>query len=136
MSDLILHPIGTVIREGERTFLRVEEAFRPGLRGLEGYSHLLILWWFGRQPPAAQRLQRPSADGRMLGVFATRSPHRPNPIGCTVARLLAVDEASGLCEIDSIEAFDGTPLLDLKGYSPAIDSVPDAVTPGSRACPR
>ena len=117
MSDLILHPIGTVIREGERTFLRVEEAFRPGLRGLEGYSHLLILWWFDRQPPAAQRLQRPSADGRMLGVFATRSPHRPNPIGCTVA-------------------LDGTPLLDLKGYSPAIDSVPDAVTPGSRACPR
>ena len=53
-----------------------------------------------------------------------------------MARLLAVDEASGLCEIDSIEAFDGTPLLDLKGYSPAIDSVPDAVTPGSRACPK
>ena len=64
-----------------------------------------------------------------IGLFATRTPHRPNPIALSVVRILGLDLEAGRVEIDGIEAFDSTALLDLKGYSPKIDSVPDAVAP-------
>jgi tRNA-Thr(GGU) m(6)t(6)A37 methyltransferase TsaA len=112
---------------GETARLEVAAPFRPGLEGLDKFSHVIVLAWLdaARRDPIV--IHPPHADAPR-GVFALRSPVRPNPIGLTVARLISVDPASGLVEIDAIDFLDGTPLVDIKPYRPGIDSMPEAVT--------
>jgi len=111
---------------GGAASLEIDPPFRPGLAGLEAYSHVVVLAWLheARRDPIV--IQPPHADSPR-GVFALRSPVRPNPIGLTVARILRVDAASGIIELDAIDFLDGTPLVDVKPYRPGIDAVPDAV---------
>lgn len=106
--------------------LEIDAPYRPGLAGLERFSHVVVLAWLhnARRDPIV--IHPPHADAPR-GVFALRSPVRPNPIGLTVARLVSVDPASGSIEIESIDFLDGTPLIDVKPYRPGIDAVPDAV---------
>lgn len=113
-------------QRGGRAWLEIHEPFRPGLLGLERFSHVIVLAWLheARRDPI---VIRPPHAEVPRGVFALRSPVRPNPIGLTVARVLSVDAASGLVELDAIDFLDGTPLVDLKPYRPGIDAVPDAV---------
>lgn len=112
-----------------RARLTLDPAFRDGLRGLERASHILAVGWF--TPPARDRLiQTPQHLDRPIGVFAIRSPHRPNPIGISVARVLGVDASGGVIELDALDWFDGTPLLDIKPYFASVDSVPDATIDG------
>lgn len=133
MDTLTVHPIGRVRREEERTWLVLDEPWRPGLIRLEEYSHLAVLWWFdqqkGRHADGRAMLRMEREGVGTVGIFATRSPHRPNPIALSMVKILGVDAAGGRVEIDGIEAYDNTALVDLKGYSPALDSIPDAVTP-------
>lgn len=132
MDEITTRPIGRVERSGDSIWLQVDEVWRPALLGLDGYSHLIVIWCFDQQSrrfsqgPKELQLERESGP---IGLFATRTPHRPNPIALSVVRILGLDLEAGRVEIDGIEAFDGTALLDLKGYSPKIDSVPDAVAP-------
>jgi tRNA-Thr(GGU) m(6)t(6)A37 methyltransferase TsaA len=91
---------------------------REGLRDIEGFSHLYVIWLFHRAS-GYDLLSRPPTDDREHGVFATRSPRRPNPIGLTVVRLLGRTEAS--LRVRGVDMLDGSPVLDLKPY---LSSVP------------
>jgi tRNA (Thr-GGU) A37 N-methylase len=71
----------------------------------------------------------PYAEEHLTGIFATRSPYRPNPIAMTTCRVLGVDEATGVVEVANVDTFDGTKIVDLKGYFPVCDRVKDARIP-------
>lgn len=103
----------------------VAAPFRAGLAGLERFSHVVLLTWFDR---AGRDLivQHPKHAAVARGVFALRSPVRPNPIGMHVARLEALDAAAGVLHLDAIDVLDGTPLLDIKPYFASIDAFPEA----------
>jgi len=87
--------------------------FEPGLTDIEGFSHLFVIWVFDRADPVAL-LGTPPCDDRTHGVFATRSPRRPNPIGLTVVELLGRERA--VLRVRGIDMLDGTPVLDIKPY--------------------
>ncbi|HUG62696.1 MAG TPA: tRNA (N6-threonylcarbamoyladenosine(37)-N6)-methyltransferase TrmO [Methylomirabilota bacterium] len=109
--------------------VEVSSAFRPGLRRLGAYSHVILLYWMDE---AARDLlvQRPAHLSEERGVFSIRSPARPNPIALAVANLIDLDEAAGVLTVEQLDCRDGTPLIDIKPYYPSIDAVPDAVTHG------
>lgn len=113
------HEIGT-ISTTDGYELRVHPLWAPGLAGLQGFSHLLIVWHAHRVPawvPSDLVLGRPYrlAPDR-LGVFATRSPHRPNPIAVSVVAVRSVDVEKGVLALEWTDAEDGTPVLDIKPY--------------------
>lgn len=128
-----VRPVGTV-HAGEGSFLiEIDEPFRPALRGLSGFSHIQVLWWGDRADTAECRSEtvcrKPYTRGPdTIGIFATRSPVRPNPIALSAAPVLGVDAAAGVIRVAYIDADDGTPVLDIKPYIPAFDSVPDATS--------
>jgi len=101
----------------------VDPAFQPGLASIEGFSHLLLLYWLGPQPDALTIT--PPFDGVERGVFATRAPVRPNPIGMSVVALAGL-AGPGLLRVRYLDCRNGTPLLDIKPYLPSTDSEPDA----------
>jgi tRNA-Thr(GGU) m(6)t(6)A37 methyltransferase TsaA len=105
--------------------LEIAEPYRAGLAGLERVSHVVILSWFDRAPRNLV-VQKPRHSPRTSGTFALRSPARPNPIGLHIARLVSLDQRSGLLTLDAIDALDGTPVIDLKPYFASVDSVRDA----------
>lgn len=92
--------------------------YEQGLADIDGFSHLFVLWLFDRVD-GFDLLATPPTDTRPHGVFATRSPRRPNPIGLTVVRLLGRD--GGRLRVAGIDMLDGTPILDIKPY---LSSVP------------
>jgi len=98
--------------------LKILPEFAPGLTDIDGFSHLFVLWEFDRSQ-SFELLGTPPSDNRPHGVFATRSPYRPNPIGLTVVELLRRD-ASDL-HARGVDMVDGTPILDIKPY---LSSVP------------
>lgn len=97
--------------------LKILPEFAPGLTDIEGFSHLFVLWEFDRAG-AFELLGTPPSDNRPHGVFATRSPRRPNPIGLTVVELLRRDGAN--LHVRGIDMLDGTPILDIKPYLSSI----------------
>lgn len=112
---------------GRPASVEVDEPFRAGLFGLEGYSHVVLLTWLDGARRDLVR-QKPRHRTEATGTFALRSPVRPNPIGLHVARIVRLDADAGLIEIDAVDVLDATPLLDIKPYYPSIDSFPEAVT--------
>jgi len=92
--------------------------FTPGLLDLDGFSHLILLYHFHRSEGFALQ-NRPFLDECVRGVFATRSPRRPNPIGLSIVRLEGIEESA--LYISDVDILDGTPLLDIKPYVPAFD---------------
>lgn len=132
-SGLVPELTSTIVFEPE---YRVAEA----LRGIEDYSHLWLIWEFhqalrgseknGDEVPWKPTVRPPRLGGNTrMGVFATRSPFRPNPIGLTVVKLLAVaDSPEGkVLIVAGADMMDGTPIYDIKPYLPYVDSVPGAV---------
>ncbi len=93
--------------------------FEPGLADIEGFSHLFVVWEFDRAEGYDLIAHPPTDKGRPHGVFATRSPRRPNPIGLTVVELLRRDGAA--LHVRGVDMLDGTPVLDVKPY---LSSVP------------
>lgn len=131
----ILTEIGA-IRAGKGGFrVGLEPQYWKALQGLEGFSHLQVLWWFsGCDNPACRGTLtegKPYANGpEALGVFATRSPQRPNPIAISCARMIGLDPSNGVVELDYLDADDGSPVLDMKPYTPSLDRVERPATPG------
>ncbi len=100
--------------------LEILPEFEPGLQDIEGFSHLYVLWVFDRGKPGdAGLIAHPPSDDRPHGVFATRSPSRPNPLALSVVELLGRDGA-GL-RVRGVDMLDGSPILDIKPY---LTSVP------------
>lgn len=110
---------------GKAAALEIGEAYRQGLAGLENASHVVILSWLGHSPRNLI-VQKPRHAEKAKGTFALRSPARPNPIGLHVAKLVGMDAASGVVNIDAIDVLDGTPVIDIKPYYASIDAFPDA----------
>lgn len=104
----------------------VDPPYRLALTGLDRASHVILLGWFDR-PGRNRLIQQPEHATRPLGAFALRSPDRPNPIGLSVAKLVALDIAAGRLMLDALDWRDGTEVLDIKPYHASVDSVPNAV---------
>jgi tRNA (adenine37-N6)-methyltransferase len=102
--------------EAEGT-LEILPEFEAGLTDIEGFSHLIVIWEFDRSQ-GFQLVGKPPTDDRPHGVFATRSPRRPNPIGLTVVELLRRDGTK--LRAKGVDMLDGTPILDLKPYASSI----------------
>ncbi len=123
-----LSPIGQVEAKAGAAAVRLFDEYADGLLGLEQWSHVQVFYWFDKNDtPEKRKVLRvhPRGDSAnpLTGVFACRSPVRPNLIALTVCRILGVE--GGLVRLDAIDAFDGTPVLDLKPFTPS-----DAPTQG------
>ncbi len=96
------------------------------LEGLEGFSHLWIIWIFHQNKTARYhaKVHPPRLGGESMGVFATRSPHRPNPIGLSLVEIIKIE--NGEIIVAGADLVDGTPILDIKPYLPEIESKPMA----------
>lgn len=115
-EEMPIQPAGAA---GVTGTVEVFEDFRAGLQDLDGFSHIILLYLFHRCRGCKLRVV-PFMDSRQHGVFATRAPRRPNPIGLSVVRLDRIE--GGVLHIRNIDILDGTPLLDIKPYVPAFDA--------------
>lgn len=112
--------------EDERNVLELlpDCDYEQALRDLAGFERVWLLWWFHRNPNWRPLVLPPRGPAQRRGLFSTRSPHRPNPLGMTPVKLLAVEGRRltlGPCDL-----IDGTPVFDIKPYVPAFDSFPEA----------
>ena len=112
---------------GRSARIEIDAEWRSGLAGLDEFSHLIVLIWLDEARRDLLQLTPDHVD-RPTGVFALRSPVRPNPIGLSVARLVSLDHATGVLVLDALDCRDATPVIDIKPYLPSVDAVPDAVT--------
>ena len=110
-------PKGPGAKHEAEGVLEILPQFEAGLTDIEGFSHLFVLWVFDRSE-GFELIGTPPIDDRPHGVFATRSPRRPNPVGLTVVELLKRD---GIClHVRGVDMLDGTPILDIKPYMSSI----------------
>ena len=112
-------PKGLGTRHDAEGVITILPDFELGLTDIEGFSHLFVIWEFDRTQHF-ELLGTPPADNRRHGVFATRSPLRPNPIGLTVVELLRRNKAE--LHVRGVDMLDGTPILDVKPYLSSIPS--------------
>jgi len=103
--------------------IELRQGMQNGLKDLAGFSHLWVLSWLHLARGGRLRV-KPPRDREARGVFATRAPQRPNPLGLSCVRLVAIEKR--VLHIADHDLLDGTPVLDLKPYLPYCDSVPDA----------
>ncbi|PKO23277.1 MAG: tRNA (N6-threonylcarbamoyladenosine(37)-N6)-methyltransferase TrmO [Chloroflexi bacterium HGW-Chloroflexi-1] len=103
--------------------VEVSPKYTEGLQDIEGFSHIILLYALHRSSGSALRV-KPFLDHELRGLFATRHPRRPNPIGLSVVRLLA--RRGSRLEVEGVDMLDGTPLLDIKPYVPDFDFRADA----------
>ncbi|HWB96365.1 MAG TPA: tRNA (N6-threonylcarbamoyladenosine(37)-N6)-methyltransferase TrmO [Bryobacteraceae bacterium] len=103
--------------------VRVEPRFQAGLRDIEGFDRIWLLYWL-HQAPGSSMLVTPFLDQQEHGIFATRAPARPSPIGLSVVRLLGVED--NLLHVADVDMVSGTPLLDIKPYVPEFDCYPNS----------
>jgi tRNA-Thr(GGU) m(6)t(6)A37 methyltransferase TsaA len=127
-ASFALVTVGRIEKVDGKTRIRVDSRYQAGLRGLEEWSHLWVIYWFDQNDTPEKRSTlrvhpRGNPANPITGVFATRSPLRPNLLALSLCRLVSVVE--NLVEIEGIDAFDGTPVVDLKPFIPGSD------TPGS-----
>lgn len=126
-----LRAIGRVDQDqGSRILVAPE--YRLGLKGLEEFSHVMVLWMFDRAPWDGKTLVIPPCYRKLdheIGLFATRGPFRPNPVAVTNCRLLSIDEDSGVLTLDWIDAEAGSPVIDLKPYHPSSDVIASTTLP-------
>ena len=128
-----ISPIGYIRKKEDTSYVKILPEFRLGLFRLESISHIFILWWIHENdnPDARQaRITTPRTFNseippEKMGTFATRSPRRPNPIGMTLAKITKI--TNGHIYIDHIDAFDGTPVIDIKPYLPNGDRIDEEI---------
>lgn len=130
-KEFQLQAIGKVCvsEEEGRYILQIDTPFRPALKEMKRFSHIMIFWWADKmdteQYRAIMTTELPYAPDVEAGVFACRSEYRPNPISITTMMILDVNEENGIVVLPWIDAFDGTPLLDIKPYIPISDRIRD-----------
>jgi len=125
-----LYPVGEVKRQRGSIELQIFRKYRDALKGLNDFSHVLVLYWFDRNDTPEKRniLQvhpRGNRKNPLTGIFACRAPVRPNLIALSLCKVLSIK--SEIITVDKIDALDGSPILDIKPYIPSIDSEPKAV---------
>ncbi|WP_101910805.1 SAM-dependent methyltransferase [Marasmitruncus massiliensis] len=143
MEQLIVRPIGKVQIDDEGMRLELYEAYLPALTNLDGFGYIQVLWWFSQcdhEDSRAKLLEKSPYKNapELLGTFATRSPERPNPIALSCCQVTSIDTDKGIIWLAYIDAEEGTPVLDVKPYTPSLDrvehpSVPEWCTKWPRA---
>jgi tRNA-Thr(GGU) m(6)t(6)A37 methyltransferase TsaA len=112
-------PIQSKAATGIKGQIMLEEEFVLGLKDLDGFSHIILLYYFHQSDGYALQTT-PFLDKQIRGVFSTRAPKRPNAIGMSVVKLLGVE--NNILSIENVDMMDGTPLLDIKPYVPDFDT--------------
>jgi tRNA-Thr(GGU) m(6)t(6)A37 methyltransferase TsaA len=111
-------PIQAVASKGITGTIEIYPDYIEGLRDLEGFSHIILLYHFHRIKDSSLMV-KPFLDNKLHGVFATRSPARPNKIGISIVQLNGIE--NNTLQIQDIDILDGTPLIDIKPYVPKFD---------------
>jgi tRNA-Thr(GGU) m(6)t(6)A37 methyltransferase TsaA len=128
-----MYAIGYVRRPEDGIYLEIFEPFRPALKQLGHFSHVMVFWWADQHDNGESRsimqTRPPYAEEVVTGVFACRAEYRPNPIAVTTCKILEVDDEKGVVRVANIDAYDGTPIVDLKAYFPVCDRVQEASIP-------
>ena len=119
LAGMPIQPTSDISSSGA---FKVYPEFVPGLKDLEGFSHIILLYYLHQAGPAKLEVT-PFLDTQTRGIFATRAPSRPNPIGLSVVELTRIE--GGILYIDHLDILDGTPLLDIKPYIPEFDYQPE-----------
>jgi len=124
--------IGVVESADDVSVVKLNPEYIAGLKGIKDFSHLIILYWLNRRDSEKERstltvIPRKHTVKKRVGVFVSRSPSRPNPIGLCVVKLLKVE--GNKLYVEGLDAFGGTPVIDIKPYIPRADSVPNAKVP-------
>ena len=124
--------VGLIRKQHKVTTIEIDEKYEDAILGLNEFSHVLVCYWLHENDTPEKRkiLQvhpRENPKNPLQGVFATRSPVRPNLIGLSICKILSIED--NIIQIDAIDAFDGSPVIDLKPYIPSIDSEVDAQVP-------
>ena len=130
--DIQVHPIGTVIIRKDRSVIAIRPELAAALEGLEGFSHVWVIFWFHENDRPESRAilkvhPRRDPSNPLTGIFATRAPMRPNLIGFTCCRIVSLK--NNILEVEGLDARKGTPILDLKPYIPYSDALPEAQVP-------
>lgn len=126
MQNFEITPIGKINLNDDGMFIELEPRYIPALQGLDGFSHINVIWWFSDFDNEETRnileTNQPYKNSPpVMGIFATRSPIRPNPLALTTAQVIGIDYAKGILQIAYIDANNGTPVLDIKPYTPSLD---------------
>ncbi|GAF88741.1 unnamed protein product [marine sediment metagenome] len=127
-----IFPVGVVRKTEEATWIEIFDAYSDALLGLEGFSHIYVAFWFHENDEAEKRKvlrvhPRKDKNNPLSGVFATHSPLRPNLIGLTICKIKSIKARR--IEIEDIDAFDGTPVIDIKCYIPGSVAESDIYLP-------
>jgi len=120
-QDIRGMPIQPSGASGIQGTIEIDSDYVAGLKDLEGFSHIILLYYF-HQVRESKLLVVPFMDTQQRGVFATRAPKRPNPIGLSVVKLLSIE--GNVLHVENLDILDGTPLLDIKPYVPEFDEHP------------
>jgi tRNA-Thr(GGU) m(6)t(6)A37 methyltransferase TsaA len=117
-----IKPIGKVVSENNHLFIKINEQYRAGLKNIEGFSHLQVLWWAHlsdnpeyRNNLISRKLFKRGPD--QMGIFATRSPVRPNPVMVSIVLVQRIDHKNGIISISFIDAENESPVMDIKPYN-------------------
>ena len=138
-TNMQLQPIGYARVDEEKGIfeVQIEEKFRPALKEFDKFTHVNILWWAHENDNPEKREttqieEFPFFYGKetpTMGVFATRSEYRPNPIALSPSQILHIDAKEGIIKLPYLDAYDGTPIIDLKPYLPMSDLIKSADYP-------
>ena len=128
IKDLTIRDVGMVENDNGLFSIKIHKDYIPGLLGLKGYSHIIVIWYFHNSKGSKNNdqfvFEKPYKKGpEKIGVFSTRSQFRPNPLALSVAKIKEIDFEKGLIKIWWIEADNGSPVLDIKPYMPSVDRV-------------
>lgn len=126
--NMTLTQIGTVLADENGFRVQLDKQYIPALTGLDGFSYIQMLWWFDKCDNGTSRNKltesKPYTNSPdILGAFATRAPERPNPIAVSAVYVTYIDYENGVIGLAYTDAFDGTPVLDIKPYTPSLDRV-------------
>ncbi len=128
-----IHPIGFVKKMDEKTWIEIDSQYKDAMLGLEGFSNIHVFFWFHENDTqeGRSRMQvHPRGDPKipLTGVFATHSPLRPNLVGMTLCKILSIQGT--VIEIESIDARDNSPVIDIKCYIPYEKNINEVTVPG------
>jgi tRNA-Thr(GGU) m(6)t(6)A37 methyltransferase TsaA len=120
-KDLVGMPIQAAAAKGVKGKVELKPEYAEGVQDLDGFSHIVLIYYFHKSR-TSKLVVKPFLDDQPRGVFATRAPQRPNPIGLSIVRLTGVE--GNTLYIENVDILDGTPLLDIKPYIPHFDNHP------------
>ncbi|MBQ1629257.1 MAG: SAM-dependent methyltransferase [Treponema sp.] len=134
MNEMKIFSIGKIVNKNEKVCIELDSKYAKALKGLDGYSHIQVLWWADGCDNEKDRSRmiekKPYKNGPAeIGMFATHSPRRPNPVAVSNVDIAYIDADKGILGLYYIDAFDGTPVIDLKPYIPSLDRIENPKVP-------